>query len=222
MPSSFAPILFIKMLLPILIFAAALIIIRFGLEHIQKQKLSQLGIGDIDKLDGRTFEKYLEVFFIQSGYHVVRTKYVGDYGADLLIEKNGVKKIVQAKRWKGKVGIKAIQEAVAAKGHYGCSEALVVTNSFFTDQAKKLAVSNNVELWNRKKFVTSLSHLENSAFSDEAFKEAFSDTQVFGTSSENKCSLCGKTVSQKVIDYCRNRNDQYKGKVYCYNCQRKQ
>jgi restriction system protein len=220
--SSFTAILFVKLLLPIFIFSAAVFIIKFVLEQIEKQKLSKLGIRDIDKLDGKTFEKYLEVYFLELGYGVVRTKYIGDYGADLVIEKNGIRKIVQAKRWKGKVGIKAVQEAVAAKGHYECSEALVVTNSFFTDQARKLAASNNVELWDRKKFMSSLSHLKNYAYSEEAFKEPCSDTKVFGTSSENKCALCGKTVSQKAIDYCRSRKEQFKSGVYCYDCQRKQ
>ena len=82
----------------------------------EKQRLAKSGVGDIDKMDGKTFEKYLKVFFEKLGYKVERTKYIGDYGADLVATNKGVKTVIQAKRYKSKVGIKAVQEAVASKG----------------------------------------------------------------------------------------------------------
>jgi restriction system protein len=72
------------------------------------------------EMDGKTFEKYLKVFFEKLGYKMERTKYIGDYGADLIATNNGVKMVIQAKRGKNKVGIKAVQEAVASKGYYNC------------------------------------------------------------------------------------------------------
>jgi HJR/Mrr/RecB family endonuclease len=54
------------------------------------------------------------------------------------------------------VGIKAIQEAVASKGYYNCDKAMVVTNSYSTNQAKTLASRNKVELWDRKLLVRTL------------------------------------------------------------------
>ena len=85
-----------------------------------------------------------------------RTKYIGDYGADLVATNNGVKMVIQAKRHKNKVGIKAVQEAVASKGYYNCDKAMVVTNRYFTNQAKTLASRNKVELWDRKILVKNL------------------------------------------------------------------
>ena len=113
----------------------------------EQQKLAKSGIADIDKMDGKTFEKYLKVFFEKLGYKVERTKYIGDYGADLVATNNGVKTVIQAKRYKSKVGIKAVQEAVASKGYYKCDRAMVVTNNYFTNQARTLASRNKVELW---------------------------------------------------------------------------
>ena len=123
---------------------------------LEQQKLARSGIADIDKMDGKTFEKYLKVFFERLGYKVERTRYIGDYGADLVATNNGVKMVVQAKRHKNKVGIKAVQEAVASKGYYNCDKAMVVTNSYFTNQAKTLASRNKVELWDRKLLVKNL------------------------------------------------------------------
>lgn len=123
--------------------------VRFILKLIEKQRLAKSGISDIDKMSGELFEKYLEVLFERLGYKVERTRYIGDYGADLIVQKDGIKTVVQAKRYRGKVGVRAIQEAVGAKGYYNCDKAMVITNSYFTRQAKELASKNGVELWNR-------------------------------------------------------------------------
>ena len=204
------PILFI-------IFAvlAVLIIAQLVLRYIEKQKLAKLGIADIDRLSGRDFEKYLEVLFEKKGHKVTRTKYIGDYGADLVVESGNNKTVIQAKRFKGKVGVKAIQEAVASKGYYGCQNAMVVTNSNFTDQAIKLARANNVELWNRKKLIDALSSMNSSDVMVHKTETAEANN------SQSVCATCGKPLSQKVLDYCMNNNARFKGKCYCFNCQKK-
>ena len=38
-----------------------------------------------------------------------------------------------------------------SKNHYNCDKALVITTSYFTNPAIRLAKSNNVELWDRSK-----------------------------------------------------------------------
>jgi restriction system protein len=129
---------------------------------LEQQKLARSGIADIDRMDGKTFEKYLKVFFEKLGYKVERTKYIGDYGADLVATNNGVKTAIQAKRYKSKVGVKAVQEAVASKGYYNCDKAMVVTNNYFTNQAKILASRNKVELWDKKILVKKLLEIKNS------------------------------------------------------------
>jgi restriction system protein len=139
-----------------------LLIGRFVLYLIEKQQLARSGIADIDKMDGRTFEKYLEVMFERLGFKVERTRYIGDYGADLVTQRDGIKTVIQAKRHKDKVGIKAIQEAVAAKGYYDCKKAMVVTNSFYTNQARELALKNGVVLWDRKDVVKHLLQIKKS------------------------------------------------------------
>lgn len=76
----------------------------------------------------------------------MRTPYQGDYGADLVIQKADRQTVIQAKRYNSNVGDKAIQEAVAAKEYYKCNQGMVVTNSYYSQQAKKLATANRVEL----------------------------------------------------------------------------
>lgn len=209
----------LKAFFPVFLFlfavAAVLIIFYLIRRNIEKQKLAKLGIADIDKLSGRDFEKYLEVLFEKKGYKVTLTKYIGDYGADLVVESGENKTIIQAKRFKNKVGVKAIQEAVASKGYYGCQNAMVVTNSHFTDQAIKLAKANKVEIWDRKKLIDELSTMNSSEVVNKKTETAEANN------SQNVCATCGKPISQKVLDYCINNKNRFKGKVYCFDCQKK-
>jgi restriction system protein len=77
-------------------------------------KLSKSGIFDIDKMSGTEFEDRLAVLFGNLGYNVQRTGKIGDYGVDLVIEKNGIRTAVQAKCYKpGKVHPDAVQQVYA-------------------------------------------------------------------------------------------------------------
>lgn len=126
---------------------------RIGLALYRRRRLARSGIAEIDRMTGPTFERYLELLFRQHGYQVERTGRAGDYGADLIVCKNGVRTIVQAKRYKRNVNLKAVQEAVAAKAMYRCTRAMVVTNSGFARSAYALARANDVELWDRDKLI---------------------------------------------------------------------
>lgn len=118
-------------------------------EILWNRKLKKSGILQIDEMTGREFEEYLRVLFLERGYRVRLTKKTGDYGVDLVLSSKNQKIIVQAKRYKKNVGIKAVQEISAAKNHYQADECWVVTNSYFTDPARNLAKSNRVRLVDR-------------------------------------------------------------------------
>lgn len=106
-------------------------------------------INDTDGIDGIEFENILEKLFTKMGYLVKTTKRSGDQGADLLLEKNGHKTVVQAKRYINKLDNTPVQEVVAAKYHYQYNDAMVVTNNYFTAGAKELAATNQVKLIDR-------------------------------------------------------------------------
>jgi len=108
-------------------------------------------------MSGDLFEKFLLTLFFKLGYKVQLVgSLAGDYGTDLIIEKEGVRTAVQAKRWKGVVGIKAVQEVYGSLNLRNCAKALIVTNNYFTRQAKELAKANVVELWDRDMLVNKM------------------------------------------------------------------
>lgn len=143
------PILTISLLL----FTGGSLLLAFIVRFLRELKLRKSGIYDIDKMSGRKFEEYLKVLLKDMGYSVQLTPASGDYGADLVLTTKGTKIIVQAKRYKNKVGIKAVQEIAAAKKYYNSDDCWVITNRYFTEPAKKLARTNNVRLVDRDQLV---------------------------------------------------------------------
>jgi restriction system protein len=119
----------------------------------RRRRLARSGIGDVDRMNGREFETYLAMLFRRYGYSVEHTGKSGDYGADLVICKDQQRTVIQAKRYSKNVGIKAVQEVVAAKKVYSCQGAIVVTNSGYTQAARNLARANDVVLWDRERLV---------------------------------------------------------------------
>jgi len=122
------------------------------LEHFERnlsgKNLKRLDTFSINSLSGYEFESLLEKIFKTMNYHVILTPKTQDQGADLIMERDNQRTVVQAKCYKNQnVGNGAVQEIVAAKKYYQADRALVVTNSFFTSSAIELAEINNVELW---------------------------------------------------------------------------
>ena len=64
----------------------------------------------------------------------------------MILNKDGIKYVVQAKYYSGNVGNKAVQEVVAARSFYSAEKGMVVTNSKFTKAASELAEANKIRL----------------------------------------------------------------------------
>lgn len=127
--------------------------ILFAYYRHKNKKLSASGILQVDEMSGKQFEDFLRLRYEANGYKVRQTPYRNDFGADLILERDRQRIVVQAKRYKSNVGIKAVQEIVAAKLHYRADAAWVVTNSGYTKAAKELASSNGVRLVDRAQLI---------------------------------------------------------------------
>lgn len=104
----------------------------------------------IDHMDGHQFEYYCADLLMRNGYsNVVVTPGSGDQGVDILAERDGTTYAVQCKCYSGKVGNKAVQEAFSGRTYYDRNVAVVLTNNYFTEQARDAARKMNVLLWDR-------------------------------------------------------------------------
>lgn len=116
-------------------------------------------LSSVDELDGLEFEVAVSILYEKKGYKVQLTKASGDFGVDLLAEKGQERIAVQAKRYSGTVGVKAVQEVAAGGFYYKATKAVVVTNSYYTPAAKKMAGELGVELVNRKRLALMWDHV---------------------------------------------------------------
>ena len=150
-----------------------------------KRKLMESGIDLIDGMSGSLFEELLQEHFKKLGYKAKMTPATADYGADLILEKEKERIVVQAKRWKQNVGIAAVQQVVGAINYYQANKGMVISNSYFTQNAERLARSNNIELWDRDKLIDFLSKARGKKVAQEVTQKA---------NTEKICPRCGNKL----------------------------
>lgn len=103
-----------------------------------------------DTLEGHEFEYYCADLLRKKGFIEVEvTKGSGDYGADILAEKDGVTYAIQCKCYTAPIGVKAIQEAYAGRDYYDRMVGAVLTNQYFTAPAVEAAKKLKILLWDR-------------------------------------------------------------------------
>lgn len=86
----------------------------------------------------------------------------GDYGIDILAEKDGISYAIQCKCYSKNIGNKAVQEAFSGSQFYNCMIAVVFTNSYFTKAAIETAKATKVLLWDRDKLMQMINSLSDS------------------------------------------------------------
>ena len=101
-----------------------------------------------DEMEGHEFEYFCADLLKKRGFEEVEvTKGSGDYGVDILAEKDGVTYAIQCKRYDGPVGVKAVQEAYAGRDYYDRMVGAVLTNQYFTTPAVEAAKKLKILLW---------------------------------------------------------------------------
>jgi restriction system protein len=150
----------------------------------------------IDSMEGREFEVQVAELLELLGHDDVEQTPYYDKGADILAVKDGRRVAVQVKRWSKSVGVDAVRQLVDGIRQYDCDRGLLVTNSYFTDEAIRCAKAWDIELWDRRKLAE---YAEG--------EPAEVDTSV--------CAHCGRAVSPGVSEWCLSRLGRYGGFVYC-------
>lgn len=118
-------------------------------QDVWQQRFGSAKAAELDQLDGVEFEEFLAGLFRAQGYAAELTPTSGDYGADLILSKDGQRIAVQAKRYTGSVGVGAVQEALSGMAYYNCQAAWVITTGAFTANALELAEKSGVKMIGR-------------------------------------------------------------------------
>ena len=115
-----------------------------------KINVKNIDLDDVDGMEGHLFEYYCAELLRKNGYKkVVVTKGSGDQGVDIIAVKDNKKYAIQCKNYHAQLNNKSVQEVYAGRKYYNCDVAVVLTNSYFTQSAKQLAIATGVLLWDR-------------------------------------------------------------------------
>lgn len=133
------------MIILIVMILFALLCALFFKEFLKRRRAA----GQIfEDMEGHEFEYFCADLLRNHGFDEVEvTKGSGDYGIDILAEKDGVTYAVQCKRYAAPVGVKAIQEAYAGRDYYDRMVGAVMTNQYFTTPAVEAAKKLKILLW---------------------------------------------------------------------------
>lgn len=105
-----------------------------------------------DYMTGNDFEYYCADILKKNGFlNVDVTQGSGDHGIDILAEKDDITYAIQCKCYSSNIGNAAVQQAHTGKSLYHKDIAVVLTNQYFTQQAKEEAAALGVKLWDRDK-----------------------------------------------------------------------
>ncbi len=107
-------------------------------------------MAQVDAMSGVEFENHVAGRLRRAGWQVRFTPAIGDYGVDLIADRDGQSVAIQCKRHGKSVGVAAVQQVVSGALHHGCTRSIVVSNQEFTTAAKQLAYTHRCQLIGRK------------------------------------------------------------------------
>lgn len=141
---SFVTILFVMSIVLVLL------LVMTGIFLLTRSYRKNCDVQELDEIEGHDFEYYCAELLKKRGFvDVTVTKGSGDYGVDVLAEKDGVTYGIQCKAYAAPVGVKAVQEAYAGKEYYDRMVGAVLTNQYFTKPAVEAAKKLKILLWDR-------------------------------------------------------------------------
>ena len=137
------PVVILYLILAIIIVLLVVLVVRAVIKRLPHEL-------PMDEMEGHDFGYYCADLLKANGFLEVEvTKGSGDFGADILAEKDGITYAVQCKCYDKPIGVKAVQEVYAGRDYYDRMVGVVMTNQYFTQPAVELARKLNIMLWDR-------------------------------------------------------------------------
>ena len=134
----------------IILIIVCILVFLISVFAITRKYRRKYDMNSLDEIEGHEFEHYCAELLKKRGFEEVSvTKGSGDYGIDILAEKDGVTYAIQCKAYTTPVGVKAVQEACAGREFYDRMVGAVLTNQYFTKPAVEAAKKLKILLWDR-------------------------------------------------------------------------
>ena len=136
-----------KSLILYIIIAVITLICIYLVLRLRMRRISPL---PMDEMEGHDFEYHCADLRKKDGFtNVEVTRGSGDYGVDILAERDGISYAFQCKCYDKPIGVKAVQEVYAGRDYYDRMVGVVITNQYYTQPAIDLAAKLKILLWDR-------------------------------------------------------------------------
>lgn len=105
-------------------------------------------ISDLQAMHPKDFEEYLSEMYRRLGYSSKTTSYGKDHGIDVIIQKDGKKYAIQAKRYNNKnyVGEPEVRNFFGSYADSDYTSGFFITTSFFSRAAIEWSKNRNITL----------------------------------------------------------------------------
>src|SRR3972149_4951570 len=123
--------------------------LKFKEQKERERGLRALEILNIDGISRTEFENYVIRLLTHRGFKVETTGEKIALGVTLIAKKDEHKYAVQIERQTGAVSKLAVSDLDREKHRYGCDKVMIITNSYFSEDAIELAKSTGCELVDR-------------------------------------------------------------------------
>ena len=110
------------------------------------RKAAMLRAADIAHMHPVDFEHHCAAILKTQGWACKTTRTSGDFGVDIVAERESVRVVIQVKKWRDRVNLSAVQEITAGRPMYRAHVAAVVSVSGYRPSAIELARANRVLL----------------------------------------------------------------------------
>lgn len=135
---------------PVLLTAGGILILALAAIFTVRFFRNRSRWSEMDDMEGHEFEYFCADLLRDNGFTEVEvTRGSGDYGVDILAEKDGITYAVQCKCHTDPIGIRAVQEVYAGRDYYDRMVGVVMTNQYFTSAAVHAAEKLKILLWDR-------------------------------------------------------------------------
>ncbi len=121
-------------------------------------------------MEAKEFEFFLKVFLQKQSYSVEMVPQARRNGVDLIVKRADITTTVQAKRQGQLVDHASVEQVYSAKKSAKADQAWVMTNNYFTDDAKESASVSGVKLFDRDDVIAMIG---NSPVSRDEFFEKY-------------------------------------------------
>ena len=122
-------------------------------EQVRRWKELDIGLSNnFADYTPREFEKFVCDLFRKMGYNAELTPSTGDYGVDVVAQKDGNTVAIQVKKYKegNMVGAQMVQQTLGAMWKVKADQSIIITTSGFTVYAQEQAREAPIELWDKR------------------------------------------------------------------------